>query len=86
MQVTPDVIGSLIALVGVAGMLFGGIYALLRQQARQIDARFEKVDARFDALEAKFDKKIDGLTHDVVEIKVAIARLEGPQSTLLRSR
>lgn len=42
---------------------------------RSLNARFDKVDERFDRIEA-----------DVVELKVAVARIEGTPPTLLRAR
>ena len=59
----------------------------------QIDLRFEHIERRFERadtqFESRFDRiqqRLDGVAEDVVEIKIAIARLEGPQPTLLRAR
>lgn len=56
----------------------------------RVDARFDRADARFDKVDARFDKvdeQIRLLRDDVVELKVAVARLEGAgPTTLLRTR
>lgn len=47
-----------------------------------VDDRFNKVDARFEKVDAHFEKletKIEELAAGLVEVKIAIARLEGPQ-------
>ena len=67
MLVSPDVIGVLIAAATLVGGLFAGIAGLLARQTARIDARFGQVDARLELIEA-----------DVNDLKVAVARLEGP--------
>jgi uncharacterized protein YdcH (DUF465 family) len=67
----------------------------------QLDVKFETRataqdatrDARFDALEAKLDARFDRLDarvsaveHEVTDVKVAIARLEGPPRHLIPVR
>ncbi len=63
----------------------------------KIDGRFDRSEVstneRFDRLEAKFDGKFDLIRAeiqvmgaDIVDLKVAVARLEGPQPTLIRAR
>jgi hypothetical protein len=49
---------------------------------RRMDARFERVDARFDRLE----DRLSGVEHELTEVKISIARLEGPQPRLVTSR
>lgn len=73
MTVTPEIIGVIIAAFGGAATLLAGVAALNGRQMQRIDARFDHVDARFDRVEA-----------DIVELKVAVARLEGPQPRLMR--
>jgi hypothetical protein len=100
MAVTPDVIGVLIALATLVGALFGGIWALLARQTatlekrfderfQRIDERFDKVDARFDKVDARFERvedEIAVLRDGLTEVKIAIARLEGPPPRLVPLR
>lgn len=59
----------------------------------KFEARFAAVDTRFDAqdvkLGARFDRvddRVSALEHEVSEVKVAIARLEGPPRHLIPVR
>jgi hypothetical protein len=60
------------------------------EKADQVEAeRFAGVEARFVGVEARFDgieTRIAGIEADLGEVKVAIARLEGPTPRLLLSR
>ena len=58
----------------------------------QVDARLDRMDARMDRMDLRFDR-MDGrmdrleqgqaaLEHELVEVKVAIARWEGPPRRL----
>ena len=56
---------------------------------RRMDARFDKIDARFDRVEDRFDRvenRLGGVEHELTEVKIAVARLEGPLPRLLTSR
>lgn len=58
----------------------------------QVDARFEQVYRRFDQVDARLDRvdaRIDrveerllGVEHELVDVKITIARLEGPPRRL----
>lgn len=60
----------------------------------EIDRRFEKIDERFDRVDQRFDRvdqrfeKVDaelgGLRTELVDVKIAVARWEGPAPRLLR--
>ncbi|WP_315107096.1 hypothetical protein [uncultured Microbacterium sp.] len=41
-----------------------------------------RMDTRFAAVEAKFDR----IEHELTEVKIAIARLEGPRPRLVSTR
>jgi len=78
MLVTPDVIGVLIAAATLVGGLFAGIAGLLSRQTTRLEARF---DARFERIDVRFgqvDARLDRIESDVNDLKVAVARLEGP--------
>jgi erythromycin esterase-like protein len=81
-------------LAGVAGL---GARLMARIDARfgRVDTRFDRVDAQFDRVDAQFDKvdaqfdKVAGemaaLRSELVEVKIAVARLEGPAPRLIRA-
>ena len=58
-------------LVTLAGMFIGSFAWLLRR----MDDRFDKVDQRFESL-----------AREIVEVKIALARIEGPQRRLIAAR
>ncbi len=62
---------TLVAIISGFGWMIG-----------RMDARFAAVDARFAAQDAKFDR----IEHELTEVKIAIARLEGPQPRLVSTR
>ncbi|MEE6387742.1 response regulator [Microbacterium paraoxydans] len=62
---------TLVAIISGFGWMIG-----------RMDARFAAVDARFAAQDAKFDR----IEHELTEVKIAIARLEGPQPRLVTTR
>jgi hypothetical protein len=75
MIVTPDVIGVVVA-VFVAAVGFAGVIAgMLHRQTLRLDARFDKMDARFARVEA-----------ELVEVKIAVARIEGPRPPFTLAR
>jgi len=55
----------------------------------RMDARFDRMDERFDRMDSRFDRADErvggGLTaveHELGEVKIAVARLEGPRRHL----
>lgn len=59
----------------------------------RLDAQDAKFEARFDAQDAKFgarfdrvDKRLDRVENEIFEVKIAIARLEGPPPRLIAAR
>lgn len=71
---SPDVIGMIVALFAFVVTVLGGVGGMLSHQSKTLKERFDRIDERFDRMDGRFDR-MDG---DMVEIKVAIARLEGP--------
>lgn len=54
-----------------------------------VDARFDRVDARIDRVEQRIDRvedQLSGLRHELTEVKIAVARLEGPPPRLMTAR
>ncbi|MCK2033309.1 MULTISPECIES: hypothetical protein [Microbacterium] len=62
---------TLVAIISGFGWMIG-----------RMDARFAAVDARFAIQDAKFDR----IEHELTEVKIAIARLEGPRPRLVSTR
>lgn len=63
-----------------------GMFALGAWLVRRIDTVEEKLGSRIDAVEEKLGSRIDALAGDMTELKVAVARLEGPPRHLLSVR
>jgi len=64
---------------------FAEVDARFEARFDQIDARFDRVDARFDRVDARFDRvegRLERVETELTEVKIAIARLEGPQRRL----
>lgn len=84
---SPDVIGMIIALFAFTVTVLGGVAGMLARQSKSLESRFSAIDARFDKIDDRFDKiddRFDRIEGDLVEVKVAIARLEGPLPKLQR--
>jgi non-ribosomal peptide synthetase component E (peptide arylation enzyme) len=79
---SPDTLGMIVALFTFMASGIGGVAALLAHQMKRIDARFDAVDTRFNAVDTRFNAVDTRLTHlesELVDVKITIARLEGPQ-------
>jgi hypothetical protein len=91
MLVSPDLIGIIVSLAAFCTTVLGGLHRMLARQTaslesrfERIEERFEKIDARFVHLEEKFDDRFVRLEEELSQVKVAIARLEGPLPRLQR--
>lgn len=62
---------------------FGWMISRMDARFAAVDARF---DARFDAQDAKFDVRFTRIEQEIFEVKIAIARLEGPTPRLMAAR
>ena len=49
----------------------------------RIDAVSEKLSTRIDAVDEKLSARIDAVATDVTDLKISVARLEGPPRHLL---
>ncbi|GAA3907540.1 hypothetical protein [Microbacterium invictum] len=76
MTVSPDVIGVIIAGAMLAATLFGGLWALMSHLMNRLEAR---LGVRFDNVETRLGR-VEG---EITELKIAVARLEGPTPRLL---
>lgn len=79
----------LVAIISGFGWMINRMDVRFAAQDARFDARFEKIDARFEKIDARFEK-IDGLfdhvEQEIFEVKIAIARLEGPTPRLIPVR
>lgn len=72
-----------------AGVVVTGVVALFAGFAwilRRIDALDERLSTRIDALDEKLSRRIDAVEHELVEVKIGVARIEGPRPHLLTPR
>lgn len=54
----------------------------MNERFDKVDERFEKVDERFD----KMDERLSQVQSELNDVKVAVARLEGPHQRLIFPR
>lgn len=54
-----------------------------RKLSDRIDALDSRLNDRIDDVERKLGARIDALGHETTEVKIAVARLEGPVPRLL---
>jgi hypothetical protein len=84
MLVDPDVIGIIIALFAFTATVLGGVSRMLAKQSRGLYTRFDNNDDRFTRLETQMTELRIELTGDIADVRVSIARLEGPLPKLQR--
>jgi hypothetical protein len=83
MFVSAEIIAVVLSAVGIVLTLGTSMFLGFAWCVRRTDA----VDLKLHAVEARLSARIDALGHDVTELKIAVARLEGPVPHLLtRSR
>lgn len=79
-----------LAFFGVIGWLVTRMDAqfknLEQRLTTRIDASDERLINRIDAVEDKLTNRIDAVERELVEVKVGLARLEGPPRRLLSAR
>ncbi|WP_235567524.1 hypothetical protein [Microbacterium sp. Root280D1] len=90
MFVSAEIITIVISAVGLLLALGGTMFAGFAWCIRRSDSlRTDLVGvetslgARIDGVEQRLTARIDGVAADVTELKVAVARLEGPQRHLI---
>ena len=52
----------------------------------RMDARFETQDAKFEARFDRLDDRLGRVEHELADVKVAVARLEGPKPRMMTIR
>ncbi len=70
-------------LEGVEKSLGARIDGVEQKLTARIDGVEQKLTARIDAVETSLGARIDAVAADTTELKIAMARLEGPQRQLI---
>ena len=71
---------------GVESKLGANIDGVESNLGARIDGVESKLGARIDGVESKLGTRIDKFADELVEVKVAIARIEGPPRHLVPAR
>lgn len=80
------VVSILLALAGGFGWMIHRMDSLENKLGARIDAVDGKQSARSDALESSLGARIDKVADELVEVKIAVARIEGPPRHLVPAR
>ncbi len=87
---TIETLTIVISAMGIVLTLGASLFAAGAWMVRRIDERIDAVDekltARIDAVDEKLTARIDAVAADVTDLKVSVARLEGPPRHLLAAR
>ncbi|UXW85555.1 hypothetical protein [Microbacterium azadirachtae] len=71
---------------GVEGKLSARIDGVEGKLSARIDRVEETLSARIDGVDGSLSARIDGLQAELTEVKIGIARLEGPRPHLIVGR
>ncbi|PRB61627.1 hypothetical protein [Microbacterium sp. MYb45] len=76
-----------ISAIGIVLTLGASLFAagawMIRRVDDRIDAVDEKLSTRIDAVDEKLSSRIDAVAADITDLKISVARLEGPPRHLL---
>jgi len=96
--VSTEVLAIVLSAIGVVLTITTGLFAAGAWMVRRIDDRIDAVDeklstridavdekltARIDAVSETLSTRIEAVAADVTDLKIAVARLEGPPRHLL---
>lgn len=73
---TTEVLAIIISAIGIVLTLGASLFAAGAWM-------IHRIDARIDAVDEKLSTRIDAVAADVTELKISVARLEGPPRHLL---
>ncbi|MGJ0202708.1 hypothetical protein [Leucobacter sp. gxy201] len=82
----PETISIIVAMATFAVVTIGTSVTLVRRLEARTDARFEQVASHMDARFSEQGARIDGLSAELTEVKISIARLEGTPPRLMGTR
>jgi hypothetical protein len=80
---------EVIALLGVGVTQLLAFFSGLAWIHARMDKRFDVVDRQFDAVFKRFeavDRRFAELERELTEVKIAVARMEGPQPRFVTGR
>jgi len=77
--VSTEVLAIVVSAIGIVLTLGTSLFAAGAWMVRRIDDRI-------DAVDDKLSTRIDAVATDVTDLKIAVARLEGPPRHLLTAR
>ena len=66
--------------------VLGGFAWMISHLVNHMDLRFAQVDARFESLESRFDARLSAVERELTEVKISVARLEGPPRRFIEAR
>ena len=82
-----EVVAIVVSAIGVVLTLGTSFIAAGAWMVRRLDDRIDgldrKISTRIDAVDEKLSTRIDAVASDVTDLKISIARLEGPPRNLL---
>ena len=78
-----DTMTIVISAIGIVLTLGTSTFVGAAWMVRRIDAVDDKLSTRIDAVDEKLSSRIDAVAADVTDLKISVARLEGPPRHLL---
>ncbi len=85
-EVIAIVISAAALLATFVTMFIGGFAWVIRRMDERFTSVEEKLGTRIDSIEEKLGVRITAVERELVEVKIGIARLEGPPRQLLAAR
>lgn len=96
MTVSPEILTTLISLATLLAALAGSIGWVATRTDAKLDCLQQRTDAQFDRVDTEFGRiredladlshRMNGLSADLNEVKISVARFEGPQLLLPREK
>ncbi|WP_295787943.1 hypothetical protein [uncultured Microbacterium sp.] len=96
MDTLPLVATAVGIVVTISTTILGGTKWMLQRVEQRSDRRFEQVDKRFEQVDKRFeqvdkrfeqvDQQLRSVVDSVTELKIAVARIEGPHPPFLIAR
>lgn len=80
---TTETLTIVISAIGIVLTLGTSTFVGAAWMVRRIDAVDQKLSSRIDAVDEKLSTRIDAVAADVTDLKISVARLEGPPRRLL---
>lgn len=77
---------EVITIVASAATLLVALVSGFGWMVNRMDARFAQQDTRFEARFTSLEARLAGLEHEVTEVKIAVARIEGPPRRFIETR